>query len=124
MNTNDEAKNSHSESAPPWPITVVCVAGFLFCMPALFYATVLLFYESPNARQIMTFLAFIFILIFEIPGLIGFWRMRWWGLFSYGIGSMGGMVFSYLLKWPPRFYEPVLLGILITTGLFYYKRMR
>lgn len=108
----------------PAIITIICILGFLGAI------MMLLTLLNPSARAqmiqeegpiIIPFLISIF--VFWVAGLIGYWKMKRWGVTLYcvmAIISIGG---GFLLDLKTGLFSYLMPMIVIGIGLVYYKQM-
>lgn len=111
-----------TKPAPPVPVIILCLLGFLMCFLRMF--TVL----APQVREVsplyppyisMTTLYLIFV-------LYGFWMMRRWSLWAFAAYFLAQAAVS----WAFHFWTPnaVVISLafplaLVLASAFYYRRM-
>ena len=118
-NITEKAKVSR-----PWIIVVLCIGGAIYRIPLLLVIMASLLARELTVKGQVDLLVFILIFTLEIFGLLGYWKMRKWGIYLYGLGSIAGIMYGYSSNWHPEIYQYAILAIFIGAGLIYYKRMR
>lgn len=119
-----ETKNKTTTVKRPAIITITCILGFLGAL------MMLLTLLNPSARTqmiqeegviIIPFLMSIF--IFWVAGMIGYWKMKRWGVYLYivmAVISIGG---GFLFNLQTGTFSYLMPIIVIGIGLIYLKRM-
>lgn len=120
-----EVQNQGSIKKRPIVITVICVVGFLGALLLLF---VLLF---PNTRDILIQLygkKFLYMILANLclglTGLIGFWKMRKWGVYFYALMIISSVASSIVMKLPQNKIGYIIPLVIIGTGIYYFRDMR
>lgn len=108
----------------PAIITIICILGFFGAL------MMLLTLLNPSARTqmiqeegaiIIPFLMSIF--IFWVAGLIGYWKMKRWGVTLYCIMTVISIGGGFLLDLKTGLFSYIMPIIVIVVGLVYFKRM-
>ena len=121
--SNDEPKISWAKFFRPWPMTVACVLGFLFCAFLFFFNIAsYLFAGKIIYDDIMLMVNLIFISHFL--AFIGYWLMRRWGLYVYVLGLISILIGAFTFGWHFRIQHYLVAMFIIGIGLFYFKRMK
>lgn len=125
LNTSDN-ESQPERAHRPWPMTVLCVLGFSFCVFMFFFVIVTFSFVNGFTRngQIMIFI-FSLIFISHFCIFISYWMMRKWGLYVYVLGLIGIFVGGSMSpQWQFSIRDSWIPLIIIGIGLFYYKRLR
>jgi hypothetical protein len=119
-----ETKNKTPAVIRPAAITIICILGFLGAL------MMLLTLLNPSARTemiqetgliIIPFLMSIF--IFWVAGLIGYWKMKRWGLYLYTVMAVISIGAGFLFNLQTGTISYLMPIIVIGIGLIYFKRM-
>ncbi|MDQ1299709.1 MAG: hypothetical protein QG636_377 [Patescibacteria group bacterium] len=109
----------------PVIISIICVVGFLGGILSL--AGIII----PASRAMlvesygMSFVILTAVLtILTFASLIGFWKMKKWGLYTYIVATVLGMVGGLYLGLPFNVLSYIVPTAIVVTGLFYFKRFR
>ena len=120
----DETKSKTPTVKRPVIITIICILGFLGAL------MMLLTLLNPSARTqmiqetgviIIPFLMSIF--IFWVAGLIGYWKMKRWGLYLYTVMAIISIGGGFLLNLKTGLFSYIMPIIVIGIGLIYFDRM-
>lgn len=120
----NETKSKATTVKRPAIITIMCILGFFGALMTLL--TLL----NPSARTrmiqetgviIIPFLMSIF--IFWVAGLIGYWKMKRWGVTLYCIMAIISIGGGFLLNLKTGLISYLMPIIVIGIGLYYFKRM-
>ena len=120
----NESKSKTTSVKRPAIITIICILGFLGAL------MMLLTLLNPSARAqmiqetgviIIPFLMSIF--IFWVAGLIGYWKMKRWGVTLYCIMTVISIGGGFLLNLKTGVFSYLMPIIVIGIGLYYFKRM-
>lgn len=55
--------------------------------------------------------------------MVGYWRMRRWGVYLYAAGFAVGTLFGILTRVPFTVIGTVVPILVVAVGVFYYRRM-
>jgi hypothetical protein len=119
-----ETKNKTTTVKRPAIITIICILGFLGAV------MMLLTLLNPSARTqmiqeegviIIPFLMSIF--IFWVAGMIGYWKMKRWGVHLYIVMAVISIGAGFLFNLQTGTISYLMPIIVIGIGLIYFKRM-
>jgi hypothetical protein len=119
-----ETKNKTTTLKRPVIITIICILGFLGAV------MMLLTLLNPSARTqmiqeegviIIPFLMSIFIL--WVAGMIGYWKMKRWGVYLYFVMAVISIGGGFLFNLQTGTFSYLMPIIVIGIGLIYFKRM-
>ena len=119
-----ETRNKTTVVKRPAIITIICILGFLGAI------MMLLTLLSASARTqmiqeegaiIMPFLMSIF--IFWVAGMIGYWKMKRWGVYLYCVMAVISIGGGFLFDLQTGTFSYLMPIIVIGVGLIYFKRM-
>ena len=120
----DKTKDKSTISKRPIIITIVCILGFLGA------AVMLLGLLSPSARtqlikQYGTIMIPISMLSFSffLAGIIGYWKMRKWGVYFYSVMAIISIGSGILLNLQTGILSYIIPIVIIGIGIIYYNRM-
>ncbi len=121
---NNNSIPTTSQSNRPTIIMIVCVLGF-FAALVVFVGLLM-----PSVRGVLTqqygatFLPITLVsTLLGFMGLIGYWKMRKWGVYFYTLAAIINIVHGLILGIPgrPAYIGPIVIAAI---GLIYLKRMR
>lgn len=106
----------------PWPIGILCVIGWLGIAVAA--ARILQHWRAladlPTARVMGAPVA----LTVSAVALLGYWRMRRWGLYLMLAGVLVRVITGITGTLPLRPLDLLWPGVILLLGLVYYRRLR
>ena len=102
----------------PKLITIVCIFGFVIMSPFLF----MLYINLENFYLIGIRWIIPFIILFGFVGLVGYWKMRKWGVYVYT--AMAIISISYMLvRGSPDIYIHIFSLLIVGAGFANLKKM-
>jgi hypothetical protein len=106
----DETKSKTTTVKRPAIITIICILGFLGAL------MMLLTLLNPSARTQM-------IQETGVIGLVGYWKMKRWGLYLYTVMAIISIGGGFLLNLKTGLFSYLVPIIVIGIGLIYFERM-
>lgn len=120
----NETKDESTIGKRPIIITIFCILGFLGSAPMLLGLLL------PAARaQLITQYGSIMIpisastFILGLSGIIGYWKMRKWGIYIYSVMAIISIGSGILLNMQTGIISYIMPVVIIVIGIIYYKRM-
>ena len=118
-------ENNNSSQKRPLIITIICIIGFisapLFILRLLFIPEVATKLTEIYGKQFVP--ATILLAVIGLIALIGFWKMRKWGVYLYTLMAILGITHAVILQLPGiiGYLGPIIIVII---GFLNIRKMK
>ncbi len=131
LSSQNQVTSNLESQKRPWPISAICILGFIVYGLAILLAFFYPPYHGASIRfgdyYMPNTLFTIAISIATFIPLVGYWKMKKWGVSSYVVVNLLGFLLGYIASRGQLLYDvvgTVFPGMAFAIGLIYFKKMK